>query len=92
MTGTLHLIDQTPIQWYCKKQVTVAMAFYSSEFVAAHSMTDQIIDLHYTPCMMGVPHDHHFYAFSDNHTIIQQSYIPESNLMKCWNVLILHHV
>ena len=48
MTGVLHLINQTPIEWYCKKQATVVTATYSSEFVDTHIMTDQIIDLCYT--------------------------------------------
>ena len=44
-----------------------------------HSMTDQIIDLHYTLHMKGVPLDYR--------TIIQQSTIPKSKLMKHWNAL-----
>ena len=32
-TRILHLVNQTPIKWYCKMQATVAMATYSSEFV-----------------------------------------------------------
>ena len=55
-------------------------------------MTDQIIDLWYMLHMMGVPLDYHSNAFRDNHTIIQQSNIPKSKLMKCWNALAFHHV
>ena len=29
MTGILHLINQTSIDWHCKKQATVATAMYS---------------------------------------------------------------
>ena len=71
MTGLLYLISQTPIEWYCKKQATVATANNSSEFIAMHSMTDQIIDLHYTLCMKGVPLDYHSYTFGDNCAISQ---------------------
>ena len=55
-------------------------------------MMDQIIDLHYTMWMMGVPLDYHLFAIRDNHTIIQQSNIPESKLLKCWNALVFHCV
>ena len=55
MTGILHLVNQTPIEWYCKKQATVATTTYSLEFITVRSMTDQIIDLQYTLHMMGVP-------------------------------------
>ena len=43
MTRILHLVNQTPIEWYYKKQATVAT--YSSEFITMQSMTNQIIDL-----------------------------------------------
>ena len=92
MIGILHLMNQTPTDWYCKKQATVAMATYSLEFVTIQCMTDQIIDLCYTLHMMGVPLDYHSYAFRDKSTIIQQSNIPESKLMKHWNVVAFHHV
>ena len=54
MTGILHIINQLPIEWYCKKQATVVTATYSSEFVATCTMTNQIVDLCYALCMMGV--------------------------------------
>ena len=41
--------------------------------------------------MMHVLLDDHSFAFSDNHAIIQQCYIPESKLMKHWNTLEFHH-
>ena len=92
LTGILHLLNQTPTEWYCKNQATIATAAYSSEFVTTQSMTDQIIDLHYTLHMMGVPLDYHSYAFRNNHAFIQQSNIPKSKLMKCWNALAFHSV
>ena len=91
MTGILHLVNQTPIEWYCKKQATIAAATYSSEFLTMQSMTDQIIDLQYTLHIMGVP-DYNSSAFFDNCAIIQQSNTPESKLMKHWNTLTFHHV
>ena len=54
MTRVLHLVNQTLTEWYGKKQATVATATYSSELVATCTMTDMIIDLHYTLGMMGV--------------------------------------
>ena len=54
-TGILHLVNQTPVDWYSKKQATVETATYGSEFVAAKVATEQIIDLRYTHRRMGVP-------------------------------------
>ena len=45
VTGLLHLVNGTPIEWYSKRQATVETATYGSEFVAAHIATDQIIDI-----------------------------------------------
>jgi hypothetical protein len=36
VTGILHLVNKTPIEWYSKKQDTVEKATYGSEFVASH--------------------------------------------------------
>jgi hypothetical protein len=35
VTGALHFLNQTPIDWYSRKQSTVETATYGSEFVAA---------------------------------------------------------
>ena len=35
VTGILHLLNQTPIDWFSKRQATVETATYRSEFVAA---------------------------------------------------------
>jgi hypothetical protein len=45
VTGILHLVNKTPIDWYSKKQATVETATYGSEFVAARVCVEQIVDL-----------------------------------------------
>jgi hypothetical protein len=35
VTGILHLINKTPLDWYSKMEATVETATYASEFVAA---------------------------------------------------------
>ena len=47
-TGILHLVNQTPIDWYSRKQPTVETATYRSKFVVARICNDQIIDLRFT--------------------------------------------
>ena len=44
VTGILNLINKTPLDWYSKKQPTVETATYGSEFVAACTCVEQIID------------------------------------------------
>jgi hypothetical protein len=48
VTGILHLATKTPLEWYFKKQPTVETATYGSEFVAARTCVEQVIDLHTT--------------------------------------------
>ena len=44
VTGILHLMNATPIDWFSKKQATVENTTYGSEFVAARTCVEQIID------------------------------------------------
>ena len=37
VTGILHFCNQTPIDWFSKKQATVETATYASEFIAART-------------------------------------------------------
>jgi hypothetical protein len=48
VTGILYIMNATPIEWYSKKQATVETATYGSEFVAACTCIEQIIDLRNT--------------------------------------------
>ena len=46
MSSIIHLLNQTPIQWFAKKQATVETATtYGSEFLVARQTTEKILDL-----------------------------------------------
>ena len=45
VTGILYLFNKTMINWYSKQQSTVETATYGSEFVAARTAMEQIIDM-----------------------------------------------
>ena len=92
MTGILHVLNQTPIQWFSKKQNIVETATYGSEFMAARQATEQIIDLRYTLRMMGIPIDGPAWMFGDNQSVITSSTIPHSKLNKRHNALSYHRV
>ncbi len=91
-TGILHLVNQTPVEWFSKRQKTVETATYGSEFVAARIATEQIMDLRYTLRMMGVPLDGKAYMFGDNQSVITSGTIPHSSLNKRHNALAYHRV
>jgi hypothetical protein len=45
VTAILHFLNQTLMDWYLKKQATVETATFGSEFIAARTTINQIIDL-----------------------------------------------
>jgi hypothetical protein len=91
-TGILHLVNQTPIEWFSKLQTSVETATYGSEFVAARLASEQIMDLRYTLRMLGAPVEGKAYMFGDNQSVITSSTIPHSSLNKRHNALSYHRV
>jgi hypothetical protein len=73
VTGILHLVNKTPIEWYSKKQATVQTATYGSEFVASRICVEQIIDLRNTLSFLGVPVREKSYMFGDNKSVVDSS-------------------
>jgi hypothetical protein len=55
VTGILHLVNKTPIDWYSKKQATVEIATYGLEYVAARTCVVQVMDLRLTLRYLRVP-------------------------------------
>jgi hypothetical protein len=66
VTDILHLANHTPLDWFTKKQATVKTATYGSEFVAARTCTEQVMDLRTTFRYLGVPIRDKSYMFGDN--------------------------
>ena len=69
VTGILHLINGTPIDWFSKKQATVETATYGSEFVAARTCVEQVMDLRHTLRYMGVNIRMKIVMFGDNKAV-----------------------
>ena len=80
VTAVLHFLNQTPIDAYTKRQSTVETASYGSEFVAARTAVDQIIDICITLRYLGVPIRDKSYMFGDNRSVVTSSTIPSSTI------------
>ena len=80
VTGLLHLLNKTPIDWYSKKQATVETATYGSEFIAARTCVDQVIDLRTSLRYLGVPIRDKSFVFGDNKSMVDSATIPHSKL------------
>ena len=70
LTGCLHFVNKTPVDWYSKKQATVETATYGSEFVAAKTATEQIMDIRQTLRYLGVPIGSKSFLFGDNRSVV----------------------
>jgi hypothetical protein len=92
VTGILHLLNQTPVDWYSKKQATMETATYGSEFIAGLTCVEQVTDLRNTLRYLGVPIRTKSYMFGDNKTVIDSSSVPHAKLHKHHNALSFHHV
>ena len=92
LTAYLHFCNQTPTDWYSKKQATLDTATYGSEFVAAKTATEQIMDLRYTLRYLGVPIKSKSYMFGDNRSVVTSATLPHSTLRKRHNIMAFHRV
>ena len=92
VTACLHFINGTPIDAYSKKQPTVETATYGSEFVAARTCVEQIIDLRTTLRYLGVNTNTKSYMFGDNESVVNSSTTLYAKLTKRHNLLSFHRV
>ena len=88
----LHFVNSTPVDWFSKRQATVETATNGSEFVAAKTATEQIMDLRNTLRYLGVPILNKAYMFGDNKAVVTSSTIPQSILNKMHNMLAYHRI
>ncbi|KAG7356085.1 hypothetical protein IV203_000771 [Nitzschia inconspicua] len=92
LTGILHLLNKTPIDWYSKKQATVETATYGSEMVAMRKCVEQVVDLRNTLRYLGGPIRDKSYIFGDNESVINSSAQLHAKLHKRHNMLSFHYV
>ena len=92
VTGIIYMLNGTPIEAFSKKQSTVETATYGSEFVAARTCVEQIMDLRNTLRYLGVPIQGRSYMFGDNESVVNSSSRPEAKLHKRHVALSFHRV
>ena len=87
LTGCLPFVNKTPVDWYSKKLATVETATYGSEFVAAKTATEQIMDIRQTLRYLGAPIGAKSFLFGDNRSVVTSATLPHSTLTKRHNIL-----
>ena len=85
-------VEWTAFDFYSKKQSTIETATYGSEFVAARTCAEQIIDIRTTLRYLGVLIQDCSYMFGDNESVVNSSSIPEAKLHKRHTALSFYRV
>ena len=92
VTALLHMLNQTPIDWFSKKQATVETATFGSENVAARTAIEQMKTLKYTLLYLGVPIMDKSILVGDNKTVVDSTTQPHSRLARRHLMLSYHYV
>ena len=92
VTAVLHFFNLAPGDWYSKRQATVENATYGSEFVAAKTATEQIVDLRQTLRYLGVPIKSKAYMFGNHKSVVSSSMVLHPLLSKRHNILSYNRV
>ena len=91
-TSIIHYINGTPIDWYSRKQSTAETATYGSEYVAARTCVEKLIDLRITLGYLGVNIIGPSYMFGDNGSVVNSSMRYNAKLHKRHVALSYHRV
>ena len=81
-TGILIFLNRAPIIWYSKRQNTVEMSTFGSEFIVMKTAVEQIKSLRYKLRMFGVPLEGPTNVFCDNEAVFKNVSQPDSTLKK----------
>jgi hypothetical protein len=92
VTAILHFINQTPYDWYSKKQSTVETATFGSENTAARTAVEQMRANKYTLLYLGVPVIDKSLLIGDNKTVVDSATRPHSQLHRRHLMLSYHYV
>ena len=92
VTGIIHMMNNTPIDWFCKKQNTIETYTYGSEFTASRIAVEQIIYLRYTLRILGITFMGPSVILGDNKSVVDSEMIPSYRLKKRHNIFDFHRV
>ena len=85
LTGCLQFANKTSVDSCSKKQATVETATYGSEFVAAKTATEQIMDIRQSLRYLGAPIASISFLLGDNRSVVTSTTLPHSTLTKHHN-------
>jgi hypothetical protein len=92
VTGVLHLLNKTPVDWFSKLQSTVETATFGSEGAAGRTCTEQVMALRGDLRYLGVSVKGSSMVFGDNESVVNSASIPHYRIKKRHNALSFHRI
>ena len=81
-TGLLLFVNRAPVTWFSKRQNTVEMSTFGSEFITMKTAVEHIEALCYKLWMFGIPIEGPTNVFCNNEAVFKNTSIPDSTLKK----------
>jgi hypothetical protein len=91
-TGFIIYLNCAPIYWSSKKQTSVELSSFGSEFVAMKQCCKYLRGLRYKLRMMGIPCESPAYILGDNQLALANTTVPDSTLKKKSQSICYHFV
>ena len=91
-TGFILFVNRAPITWYSKRQNTVELSTFSSEFIALKTCMESVVSLRYKLRMFGIPFEGPTQVLCDNQGVVDNTSKIESKLNKKHNAIAYHAV
>ena len=92
LTGCLHFVNKTPVDWYSKKQPQWRELHMVQSLLLPKTATEQIMDIRQTLRYLGAPIGAKSFFFGDNRSEVTSSTLPHSTVTKRHNILAFHRV
>ena len=89
-TGIIIFLGMAPIIWFSKRQNSVEVSSFGSEFVAMRLGTEMIKALRYKLRMLGIPIDGSANVFCDHQSVVTNVATPDSALKRKHNSIAYH--
>jgi hypothetical protein len=90
-SGIIIFLGMSPILWYSKRQNSVEVASFGSEFVAMRIGTELVKALRYKLRMFGIPIEGSANVFCDHQSVVTNVSTPESVLKRKHNSIAYHY-
>ncbi|HSN67533.1 MAG TPA: reverse transcriptase domain-containing protein [Fusibacter sp.] len=91
-TGIIIFVNNAPMVWFSKKQTTVEVSTFGSEFVAMRIAVEKCEALRYKLHMFGIDIAGKIDILCDNMSVVRNASIPESVLSKKHTSICYHRV